>query len=173
MHKADGGVYNGCVRLTTLFHRSNLTLQTGRPGNMWPLMSCRRKYMCVCAQSCPTLGNPMDCSPPGSSVHGILQARMLERVAIYSSRECSWSRDQTHVSGTAGRFFITEPLGKVTRKYMPPTPKSCPQICQSSGSNYQFMGNTGDRKIKLYQGYIISKISYCRKFYRWRIWFLQ
>ena len=37
-------------------------------------------------QSCPTLCNPMDCSPPGSSVHGILQARILERVAMPSSR---------------------------------------------------------------------------------------
>ena len=38
--------------------------------------------MCVCAQSCPTLCDSMDCSPPGSSVHGILQARILEWVAI-------------------------------------------------------------------------------------------
>ena len=41
--------------------------------------------MCVCAQSCPTLCNPMDCSPLGSSVHGILQARVLEQVATSSS----------------------------------------------------------------------------------------
>ena len=34
------------------------------------------------AQSCPTLRNPMDCSPPGSSIHGIFQARVLEWVAI-------------------------------------------------------------------------------------------
>ena len=38
-------------------------------------------YVCVCVQSCLTLHNPMDCSPPGSSVHGILQARILEWVA--------------------------------------------------------------------------------------------
>ena len=46
-------------------------------------------FLCVCTQSlqpCLTLGNPMDCSPPGSSVHGILQARMLEWVAMPSSR---------------------------------------------------------------------------------------
>ena len=42
--------------------------------------------MCVLAQWCPTLCNPMDCSPPGSSAHGILQARTLEHVAISSSR---------------------------------------------------------------------------------------
>ena len=49
--------------------------------------------------------NPMDCSPPGSSVHGILQARILEWVAIPFSRESSQSRDQTQASHIAGRFF--------------------------------------------------------------------
>ena len=47
----------------------------------------------------------MDCSPPGSSVHGILQARVLEWVAIPFSRRSSWPRDRTWVSCTAGRFF--------------------------------------------------------------------
>ena len=42
-------------------------------------------WLCMHAQSCPTLCNPMECSPPGSSVHGILQARILEWVAISSS----------------------------------------------------------------------------------------
>ena len=50
------------------------------------------------AQSCLTLFDPMDCSSPGSSVHGIFQARILEWVAISSSRGFSWPRDQTHVS---------------------------------------------------------------------------
>ena len=48
-------------------------------------------------QSCPTLCDPMDCSPPGSSVHGTLQARILEGVAMPSSRASSWPRDLTHV----------------------------------------------------------------------------
>ena len=60
----------------------------------------------VRALSCPTLYNPMDCSPPGSSVHGILQPRILEWVAISSSRGASRPRDQTQVSRIAGRFFI-------------------------------------------------------------------
>ena len=47
------------------------------------------------AQSCPTLCNPMDCSPPGSSIHGILQTRILEWVAISFSRESSQPRDRT------------------------------------------------------------------------------
>ena len=57
------------------------------------------------AQSCPTLCNPMDCSPPGSSVHVILQARILEWVAILFSRGSSRPRDRTWVSCIAGGFF--------------------------------------------------------------------
>jgi len=56
----------------------------------------------------------MDCSPPGSSVHGISQARILEWVAI-SFRGSSWARDGTQVSCIAGRFFPTEPPGKPTQ----------------------------------------------------------
>ena len=46
-------------------------------------------------QSCPTLCNPMDCSPPGSSIHGVLQARILEWVTMFSSRGSSQPRDPT------------------------------------------------------------------------------
>ena len=50
-------------------------------------------HVCIChAQSCPTLCDPMDCSQPSTSVHGLLQERILEWVAI------SFSRDQTYVS---------------------------------------------------------------------------
>ena len=56
-------------------------------------------------QSCPTLCDPVDCSPPSSSVHGILQARILEWVAISFSRGSSQPRDQTQVSLIAGRCF--------------------------------------------------------------------
>ena len=58
-------------------------------------------WLCMCAkslQSHSTLCNPTDCSPPGSSVHRILQVRMLEWVAMPSSRGSSWRRDQIHVS---------------------------------------------------------------------------
>ena len=54
----------------------------------------------------------MDCSPPGSSVHGIPQAKILEWVAISSYRGSSCTRDQTCVSCPAGRFFTTEPPEK-------------------------------------------------------------
>ena len=54
----------------------------------------------------------IDYSPPGSSVHGILQARILEWVAMPSSRGSSWPRDQTCISCIAAGFFTTEPPGK-------------------------------------------------------------
>ena len=55
------------------------------------------------AQSCPTLCDPMDCSLPGSSVHGISQARVLEWIAISSSRGSSQPRDRTQVSRIVDR----------------------------------------------------------------------
>ena len=65
---------------------------------------CVYRSDCV-TQSCLTLCDPMDCSPPGSSVHGILPARILQWVAIPFCRRSSWSRDWTWVSCIAGRFF--------------------------------------------------------------------
>ena len=62
-------------------------------------------------QSCPTLCDPMDCSPPGSSVHGISQARILEWVAISFSTGSSWPRDGTHFF-CVGRWIVTAPPGK-------------------------------------------------------------
>ena len=54
--------------------------------------------MCLVTQSCPNLFNPMDCNPPGFSIHGIFQVRILEWVAISSSRRSSQPRDGTHLS---------------------------------------------------------------------------
>ena len=71
--------------------------------------------LCLVTQLCPTLCHPRDCSPPGSSVQGTLQARILEWVATPSSRGSSQPRDQTQVSNIAGRVFISlqsEPPGK-------------------------------------------------------------
>ena len=58
------------------------------------------------AQSCPTLCDPMGCSLPGSSVHGLFQAIVLEWIAISISRGSSQPREQTQVSCIAGRGFI-------------------------------------------------------------------
>ena len=63
-------------------------------------------------QSCLTLCGPTDCSPPGSSVHGILQASIEEWVATPSSRGSPQTRDRTRVSYVAGRLFTTEPPGE-------------------------------------------------------------
>ena len=70
---------------------------------------------CVCVLShfsCVGLCHPMDCSPPGSSVLGILQARTLEWVTMPSFRGSSPSRDQTWVFCIALGFFTAEPLEK-------------------------------------------------------------
>ena len=67
-------------------------------------------------QSCLTHCDLMDSRPPGSSVHGTLLARILEWIAMSSSRGSSWSCDWTHVSCSSyvvGRFFTTEPPGSL------------------------------------------------------------
>ena len=63
------------------------------------------EWLWVVVQSCPTLCDPVDCRPPGSSVNGILQVRILEWVAISFSRGSSQPRDRTQVSHIAGRCF--------------------------------------------------------------------
>ena len=69
------------------------------------------------AQSCLTLWDSMDCSLPGSSIHGIFQARILERVAISFSRGSSWPRDQTGVPCTADRLFTLWATREGKHKY--------------------------------------------------------
>ena len=78
----------------------------------WIEMRCA---MCVLIQLCPTLCDPLDCSPPGSSVHGIFQARILEWVAI-SFRGSSWPRHQTCVSLITGGFFICWAIREMMRE---------------------------------------------------------
>ena len=66
----------------------------------------------IVVQSCPTLCDPMNCSLPGSSVRGILQARILEWVAMLSSRGSSQPRDLTGSSALQADSLLSEPLGK-------------------------------------------------------------
>ena len=94
---------------------TSLSEASGRLAEEWDLFrlaSFPCAVLCFVPQSCPTLCDPMDCSPPGSSVHGILQARILEWVAMPSSRGSSQPRDLTGVSCIAGRFFAS----RVTRE---------------------------------------------------------
>ena len=97
-----------------------LTIGSHRTGHNWSdLAHCsRHRYVMYSkvkvdgAQSCPTLCDPVDCSLPGSSVHGIFQARVLEWVAISFSRRSSQPRDRTQVSCVVGRFFTVSAIGK-------------------------------------------------------------
>ena len=101
----------------------NLFLMVGRKPLLWYLQelltflaaqSCPRiprppldtsESESEVAQSCPTLCDPVDCSLPGSSVHGIFQAIVLEWIAISFSRGSSQTRDWTQVSGIVDRHF--------------------------------------------------------------------
>ena len=78
-----------------VYHQENGEQQTCWKNQNWCLSGL---LLLCCAQSCPTLRDPMDRSPLGSSVHGIFQARILERVAIFFSNGISQPRDQTHIS---------------------------------------------------------------------------
>ena len=74
---------------------------------------CTQKpFVVLVTESGSPLCDPTDCSPPGSSVHGIPQARILEWVAISFSRRSSQPRGQTQVSCITGRFFTTKPPGE-------------------------------------------------------------
>ena len=64
------------------------------------------------AQSCPTVCDPMDCSPPGSSIHGILQARILEGLPFPSPGNLPVPGIKPISPALAGGFFTTEPPGK-------------------------------------------------------------
>ena len=81
-------------------HNEGVSLLLFKTHRVSCILTPRPMRLC-CAESLQsglTLCNPRDCSPPGSSAYGILQARILERVAMPSSRGSSWPRDRTHVS---------------------------------------------------------------------------
>ena len=88
-YKMVGGGWNLYLLIT-------LYVSLSKPSALFSLFQ-NNLYVLV-TQSCPTLWDSMDCSLPGSSVHGIFQARILEWVAISSSRGSSWPRDWTWVS---------------------------------------------------------------------------
>ena len=72
---------------------------------IWRWCVCVCVCVCARAQLCPTHCDPMGCSPPGSSVYGIFQVKILEQVAISCSKESSWPWDWTWVS-CIGRWVL-------------------------------------------------------------------
>ena len=92
--------YNPSCLVMTIFHIIGHDLATKPPPSYFIM-----KVKVLAAQLCPTLCDLMDCSLPGSSVHGILQARIVEGVAISFSRGSSPLGDQTWVSCIADGFF--------------------------------------------------------------------
>ena len=96
----------GIASIVTCIKPENPVTCTFRYVQHWPLL---RSPLCVCsAKSCLTLCDPMDCSPPDSSVQGTSQARELEEVAISFSGESSRPRNRTCVSYISyiGRWFL-------------------------------------------------------------------
>ena len=105
----------GILRWRCQIHHLNFSRGSGivNVRVVLPFVCLRAKSL----QSCPTLLDPMDCSLPGSTLHGIFQSYILESVALSFSRGSSQPRDRTHVSCIAGRFFTTEPPGNHWWKY--------------------------------------------------------
>ena len=106
-HYPSGGGVPGTMQRERIWVReraipvqlgSTLLKATDPISEVMIIISIIIEFLCSDAQSCPTLCDPMDCSLPDSSVHGISQARILEWVAISSSRGSSQPRDQTHIS---------------------------------------------------------------------------
>ena len=97
-HRADAGQ---CCLLVT-----HWGMKTKSPITL-SILSTGDESESEVVQSCPTLCGPMNCSLPGSSIHGIFQARILEWVAIAFSRGSSQPRDRTRVSCIVGRRFTT------------------------------------------------------------------
>ena len=91
-------------------------------GSLCNALSCA--VLCLATQLCLIPGNPMDCSPPGSSVHGILQARILKRVAYRFFGGSSQLRNLTSVSCIVGGFFYQ--LSYQGNPLMPQSPKILP-----------------------------------------------
>ena len=114
----NGFCPGGIIRIALISYLLSLCLLCPRHLHSLIFYMVYYLILVLCAKlllSCPTLCHPMDCSPAGSSVHGILQVRILEWVATPACRGYSQHRDGTHIlccSYIAGGFFTTEPPGE-------------------------------------------------------------
>ena len=116
------------ARRCTYIHTHTGLKEAGPAFQQWSLLSTGimmififffiwLEWVSEVTQLCPTLCDPMDYSIPCSSIHGILQARVLEWAAISSSRGSSWPRDQTRVSRIVDRCFTIWATREVLSKY--------------------------------------------------------
>ena len=90
---------------------------------------CSTFNCCHCRLVAPTLCDPMDCSLPGSFVHGISQARILEWVAISFSRGSSRPRDRTYVSCVAGRLRLSHFKYSIPNSSISPWNRTAQSYC--------------------------------------------
>ena len=126
-------IYNPCwIKMCSPFiYLLEIIIYTKNICLAWYLV-----HVCgLVAHSCPTLCDPMDCSPPGSSVHDILQARVLEWIAISFSRGSSLPRDQTRVSHLVDRRFTVwatrevQLFAQVVKLHVCSVSQSPPTLC--------------------------------------------
>ena len=109
---SQGGAGLGATVWGICPRKALFTAKVGRPAaQLW----------CLASQSCPTLCNPMDCSPPGSSVHGIFPGRNMG-VGCHFLLQGIFP---AHISCIAGRFFTAEPPGKPRSEPPAQTSRSC------------------------------------------------
>ena len=112
----------------------------------------------MCAQLCPALWDPMDCSPPGSFVHGIFQARILEQDAISYSRGSFDPEIELRTVASpalAGRFFTTMPPEELNKRntfsyfcYL--QAEAIPNFRDSRVHGHAKLGPSGEAKARLY-----------------------
>ena len=126
-----------CVKEVLLEHRYTYSLSYCLRQQSWGIVTVSLwfAWYTKLLQSCPTLCNPMDCSPPGSSVHRILQARILEWVAMPSSWGSSQPKDQTRVSCLLHWQAGSLPLAPPGKPLSGHSQKKCAHSCSQNFSS--------------------------------------
>ena len=139
------GILKLCLKCNFDWNFQSNTVWNGTYSQMpllWSLpvvLLCSSKS-CMYAQSCPTLCDPLDCSLPVSSIHRISQARILEWVAISSSRGSFWPRNRTGVSSFGGRFFTDWPTREALFCCILKLRNVRHQICSSFSRLFGYVG---------------------------------